>query len=82
MGSYTYRQDVLEALLAHGLRPSERTDPELARSFVRDLYKYELRQLRERYMRREFAKQEYADRVVRLRHKYPVLALIARQWVK
>jgi len=82
MGSYIYRQDVLEALLAHGLRPSERTDPELARNFVRDLYKYELRQLRERYMRREFAKQEYADRVVRLRNKYPVLALIARQWVK
>jgi hypothetical protein len=79
---YMYRDDVLEALLVHGVRPTERTDPELARAFVRDLYKYEIRRLRERYIRQEFAKQDYAERVDRLRQQYPVLALRARDWVK
>jgi hypothetical protein len=79
--SFVYRPDVLRALLAHGVRPTERTRPELARDFVRDLYKYEIRKLRERYRRREFPKQEYAGRVVDLRNRYPVLALIAREWV-
>jgi hypothetical protein len=80
--TYTYRADVLEALLVHGLRPTERTDPELARAFVRDLYKYEIRRLRDRYVRQEFAKGEYAERVDRLRQQYPVLALRAQDWVK
>ena len=47
-----YRTDVLEHLLVHGVRPTEHTRPELVRDFVRDLYKYEIRALRERYMRR------------------------------
>ena len=33
-------------------------------------------------VRREFAKQEYAERVDRLRQQYPVLALRARDWVR
>lgn len=82
MGIYVYRQDVLDALLVHGVVPTGRTPPELARDFVRDLYKYELRQLRDRYVRKEFPKKEYAERVVQLRDKYPVLALIARHWVR
>lgn len=82
MALYAYRADVLKALIAHGVVPTDRTPPELARGFVRDLYKYELRELRDRYVRKEFAKKEYADRVVELRNKYPVLALVARQWVE
>ena len=78
---YVYRRDVLAALLTHGVVPTDRTPPELARNFVRDLYKYELRQLRDRYVRKEFPKKEYSERVVLLRDKYPVLALIARHWV-
>jgi len=62
---YTYRQDVLAALLAHGVRPTPATDPELVRAFVRDLYRYEIRRLRERYVRRQ----------------YPVLSLRARDWL-
>ena len=79
---YTYRVDVLEALWRHGIQPTPRTDPELARNFVRDLYKYEIRRLRERYLRREFPKQEYSDRVEALRRSYPVLARPARLWVE
>jgi hypothetical protein len=78
-GPFLYRADVLEQLLRHGARPSDRTRPDLVRGFVRDLYKYEIRVLRERYLRREFPKHEYADRVDALRRRYPVLALRPRE---
>jgi len=79
--TFTYRQDILDALWRHGVQPKATTDPELVRGYVRDLYKYEIRALRERYMRHEFPKPEYSDRVDALRRSYPVLALPARLWV-
>jgi hypothetical protein len=77
-----YRAEVLEQLLGHGVRPAEHTPPELVRDFVRDLYKYEIRCLRERYLRHEFPKPEYAGRVDDLRRRYPVLALLPRQFIE
>jgi hypothetical protein len=79
---YRYRADVLAALQRHGVRPTPHTPPELVRDFVRDLYKWEIRRLRERYIRKEFAKQEYWQRVDALRRKYPVLALFPRQFLE
>ena len=79
---FTYRRDVLEHLLRYGVRPTSRTPPDLVRGFVRDLYKYEIRCLRERYLKREFPKLEYAERVDALRRRYPVLALHAREFVE
>jgi hypothetical protein len=81
-GRFRYRSDVLEQLLRHGVRPTGRTRPDLVRDFVRDLYKYEIRRLRERYLRREFPKVEYAGRVDALRRRYPVLALHSREFVE
>ena len=78
---FAYRPDVLAHLLRHGIRPTERTRPELVRDFVRDLYKYEIRALRERYLRGDFPKVEYAGRVDALRLQYPVLALQAREFL-
>jgi hypothetical protein len=72
---------VLAALEQHGVIPTRHTPPERARDYVRDLYKYELRLLRGRYLRQEFPKGEYHRRVAELRDRYPVLALIARQWL-
>ncbi len=77
-----YRPDVLAHLLHHGVRPTEHTRPELVRDFVRDLYKYEIRCLRQRYLRRDFPKIEYAGRVDELRRRYPVLALQPRELVE
>ena len=79
--TYAYRDDVLAALLKHGVRPRVTTPPELVRDYVRDLYKYEIRQLRERYLQKEFPKTEYSDRVDALRRSYPVLSLRARDWL-
>ena len=81
-GTFRYRPDVLEHLLRHGVRPTDRTRPDLVRDFVRDLYKYEIRCLRDRYMRRDFPKTEYAGRVDALRRRYLVLALHAREFVE
>lgn len=79
---FRYRADVLAGLWRHGVQPKPTTRPELVRDYVRDLYKYEIRRLRERYMRRDFPKQEYSRRVDALRRAYPVLALPARLWVE
>ena len=79
---FHYRPDVLARLWEHGVQPTERTRPELVRDYVRDLYKYEIRRLRERYLRREFPKSEYWGRVDALRRSYPVLALRARDWIE
>ena len=43
---------------------------------------YRIRCLRERYLRRDFPKIEYAGRVDALRRRYPVLALHAREFVE
>lgn len=79
---FCYRTDILALLLEHGVRPTAHTRPELVRDFVRDLYKYEIRSLRDRYVRRDFPKNEYAGRVDQLRRRYPVLALQAREFVE
>lgn len=76
---FTYRPDVLRELLRHGIRPTSHTRPELVREYVRDLYKYEIRRLREQMLRAEFPRAEYAGRVDALRRQYPVLALQPRQ---
>jgi len=82
MPDYRYRPDVLNELERHGVRPTPHTPPERVRDYVRDLYKYEIRRLRERYLRQEFSKDEYWHRVDALRRQYPVLALLPRQMIE
>ena len=79
---FIYRLDVLRELERHGVRPTPETPPQLVRDYVRDLYKYEIRQLRERMLREEFPRGEYYGRVDALRRQYPVLALLPRQFVE
>jgi len=79
---YRYRRDVLEKLAAHGIRPHSGSSPELVREFVNDLYRYEIRCLRDRLLRGEFPKHTYLDRVVALRNKYSVLALRPAEFVE
>ena len=81
-GPYTYRADVLAHLSGHGVQPTSSTPPQRVRDYVRDLYKFQIRQLRERYRRSEFSKAEYYERVDALRRQYPVLALLPRQFLE
>ena len=81
-GPFRYRSDVLDRLWAHSAHPTGRTRPELARGFVRDLYKYEIRRLRDRMLDNQFPRADYASRVDALRRRYAVLALPASQWIE
>jgi hypothetical protein len=78
---FRYRADVLRELERHGVKPKPTTPPALVREFVRELYKYEIRRLRERMLRKEFPRDQYAARVEELRRQYPVLALFPQQFV-
>lgn len=79
--TYRYRADVLEQLAAHGVRPTPSTRPELVHEFVSDLYRYELRALRDRLRRGEIIRSRYFDHVVDLRRKYPLVSLKPWQWI-
>ena len=82
MTLYRYRQDVLDALWRHGVQPTPGTRPELVHEFVSDLYRFELRRLRDRLVRHETPKHGYADRVVDLRRKYPLISLKPWEWLE
>jgi len=79
--SYRYRADVLEQLERHGVRPTTTTPPELVHEFVSDLYRYELRRLRDRLVKGEIPKVGYFDRVVALRRQYPLVSLKPADWL-
>ena len=47
-----------------------------------DLYRYEIRRLRDGMRRREFSKTEYAGRVIDLRLKYRVISMRPHEWME
>ena len=79
---YTYHPKVLEALGRFGLRPRPTTSPALAKEFLNDLYRHELRTLRARLVAREIPKQGYSDRVVELRKRYFLLSIRLDLWAR
>ena len=78
---FQYRPDILEALAVHGVRPKTTTPPELVHEFVSDLYRYEIRRLRDRLLADDFPKKEYAGRVIQLRMRYRVISMRAGEWL-
>jgi hypothetical protein len=80
--AYRYRREVLDELLRHGVRPTDRTPPPLITSFLSDLYRFEIRRLRARLLRGEFERRLYAAHVVELRRRYPLLSLDVRFWTE
>ena len=80
--TFRYRPQVLEELSSHGVHPTPRTRPEVVHEFVSDLYRFELRRLRERQVRGEIPKQEYASHVVELRKKYILVSVPVRLWTR
>lgn len=80
MRGVEYEPRVLEALMAHGLRVTRATPPALARAFVNDLYRHELRRLRDRLLAKQIPKRDYAAHVVSLRKRYWVLSVPLARW--
>jgi hypothetical protein len=79
---FNYLPGVLEALTAHGVMPNADSPPELIHDFINDLYRFEIRRLRERMLGGEIPKAEYATRVDELRMRYPILGIPILFWTE
>ena len=80
MPAFRYDDRILEALAGHGLIPLTSTPPDVLRDAVRDLYKYEIRQLRNQLLSGRIAKRDYAGHVIELRKRYLVLSVPLPSW--
>lgn len=78
----TYRPDVLDELARHGLNPRADTAPARLREHINDLYRYEIRLLRNRCRAGQFTTRELPLRVVELRRRYPLLSIPTAQWLE
>jgi hypothetical protein len=77
---FQYRPEIVTQLLAHGVRPVARTRPGLVFRFVNDLYRYELRRLKDARVAGRIGAAEYAPRVVALRRQYPLVSVPVQRW--
>ena len=77
-----YPPELLTALAPLGLAPTPTTPPALAREAADELYKYELRRLRDQLRAGQVERSSYLARVIRLRKKYWVLTLPLSAWEK
>ncbi|MBI2189027.1 MAG: hypothetical protein HYU37_18155 [Acidobacteria bacterium] len=80
--TYCYKREVLEQLASHGVRPTPATPPEKVHELLNDLYRYELRRLRDRLLRREIAKPDYYAHVLAVRRRYPLLSRKLWEWTE
>jgi hypothetical protein len=80
--TYRYKPEILALLAHHGVIPKPTTPPTTARGVVNDIYRYELRLLRDRFLVGEFSKKDYYDKVVEIRNRYPVMGILTRHWVE
>ena len=66
---FRYRQDVLNHLAGHGIVPKPTTSPQVARGLLNEIYRYELRRLRDRLLLQEFPTSAYLEKVVEIRNR-------------
>lgn len=71
---------MLDELTRHGLMPRPETPPQQLRDAISDLYRYEIRKLRDRCRAGEFSTRELPARVVELRKRYMLLSLPVVHW--
>ena len=75
-----FKPEVLEELARHGLRPTSTTTPERLREQINDLYRYEIRKLRDRCRAGEFPTRQLPGRVIELRKRYVLLSIPIARW--
>jgi hypothetical protein len=78
--AFAYHADVLATLAGHGLVPTPETPPAFVRSAVNDLYRFEIRALRDALLAGRVRKEHYIDRVLDLRRKYWLLSVPIERW--
>jgi len=77
-----YRLEVLDELARHGLAPRADTSPEKLREQINDLYRFEIRALRDRCRAGEFTTHQLPARVVELRKRYLLLSIPMERWTE
>jgi hypothetical protein len=77
-----YKPEVLDELARHGLRPAPTTSPHVLREQINDLYRYEIRRLRDRCRAGEFSTRDLPAHVVELRRRYMLLSLPVATWTE
>jgi hypothetical protein len=77
-----YRPEVLDELARHGLVPRADTPPARLREQINDLYRIEIRALRDRCRAGAFATAELPARVMELRKRYILLSIPMPQWME
>ncbi len=80
--SWTYPDELLVALAGFGLAPTPATPPALVRDAMNDLYRYELRRMRDRLRQGAIEKSTYLDLVIATRKRYWPLTLPLPAWEK
>jgi hypothetical protein len=78
--TWTYPSELAEALLRFGLRPTPATPPTLVRDALSQLYRYELRRMRDRLVAGEMDKAAYVELVIATRKRYWPLSLQPSAW--
>jgi hypothetical protein len=71
---------MLTALAGLGLAPRDDTPPERLRDHLNDLYRFELRRLRDRHRAGDITKADYIPHVLELRKKYWMLSVRVDKW--
>ena len=77
---WRYSETLCELLQAHGIRPRPDTHPRMVRDYLSDLYRFEIRRLRDLRKAEKIPKPEYIGHVIDLRKKYIALSLTPEEF--
>ena len=77
---WQYPSELQAALGTFGLAPVSDTPPAVVRDQLNDLYRFELRRLRDQLLAGAIPKPDYLDRVIVLRKRYWPLSLPLPAW--
>jgi hypothetical protein len=77
---WNYPAELADALLTFGLAPTADTSPLVVRDALNDLYRYEIRRLKQQFLDGRVTKADYSPAVVVLRKKYWPLSLQPAHW--
>ena len=79
---WIYPTEFLDALAGFGLAPTAETPPALLRDALNDLYRYELRRMRDGLRAGQIEKTDYHGLVIAARKRYWPLSLPLPAWEK
>jgi hypothetical protein len=77
-----YKPEILDELARHGLKPQAATEPAKLREQINDLYRLEIRKLRDRCRAGEFSTRELPAHVITLRKRYLLLSIPLENWTE